>query len=182
MTCPARRWYCPAALRSMPRWCNCTWAWVQASAAARSNAPASWCLSTRSRTSSREEATMVQKSTRAVAPGAILTRRRRAKIGSSTVPVAPESGRPLTAAVGARMLPPRPRNRARSVSNSRLPTAWPIDDRQVRGPDLRLGRRPPPPRRQDRAQIRRGARSRRTVWRTPDAQRRRPEAPSTNSA
>ena len=73
----------------------------------------------------RDEATIVQKSIRAVAPGAIRTRRRRANIGSSTAPVVPESGRPPITAPGARMLPPRPRNRARSVSNSRLPDASP---------------------------------------------------------
>ena len=46
----------------------------------------------------RDEATIVQKSIRAVAPGAIRTRRRRANIGSSTAPVVPESGRPLITA------------------------------------------------------------------------------------
>ena len=40
----------------MPRWLNCTCAWVHASVAARSKAVASWCLSMRSSTSPRDDA------------------------------------------------------------------------------------------------------------------------------
>ena len=47
------------------------------------------------------------------------------KIGSSTVPTVFESGRPLLMAIGERTPLPRPRKRARSVSNCRSPTASP---------------------------------------------------------
>ena len=120
----------------------------------------------------RDDATMVQKSTRAVAPGAIRTRRRSAKIGSSTAPVVPESGGQSIIALARATPPPRPRKRARSVSNSRLPTASPSTTArcaaQISVPSVlaaagarrsRLGRR--------------DARSRRTAWRRPDAPRRR---------
>ena len=101
----------------MPRWWSCTCAWVQASVTARSKAVGSWCLSARSSASLRDGATSVQNATRAVAPGGIRTRRRRLKIGSSTVPTVLESGRPSITEIGVRMPRPRPRKRARSVSN-----------------------------------------------------------------
>ena len=44
-------------------------------------------------------------------------RRRRLKIGSSTVPTVSDSGRPSIAETASRTSRPRPRNRARSVSN-----------------------------------------------------------------
>ena len=47
---------------------------------------------------------MVQKAMCAIAPGAIRTRRRRAKIGSSTVPTVFESGRPSITAIAVRTL------------------------------------------------------------------------------
>ena len=70
-------------------------------------------------------ATIVQKATRTVAPGAMRTRRRKAKIGSSTVPTVFERARPSITAIGVRMPWPRPRKRALSVSISGLPTTWP---------------------------------------------------------
>ena len=125
MRCPARRWNRPASPESMPRWWSCTWAWVQASVAARSKAVVSRCLSMRLSSALREDATTVQKATCTIAPGAIRTRRRRAKTASSTVPTVFESGRPSITAIGVRMPPPRPKNRALSVSTSGFPTAPP---------------------------------------------------------
>ena len=53
-----------------------------------------------SSSASRVEAAIVQKEMRAIAPGAIRTRRRRAKIGSSTAPTVLESCRPSIMAIG----------------------------------------------------------------------------------
>ena len=58
----------------------------------------------------------MEKTTRALAPGARRTRRLRLKIGSSTEPVVLESGRPSMTDIGVRIPRPRPRNRPRSVS------------------------------------------------------------------
>ena len=52
-----------------------------------------------------------------------------------------------------RMLRPRPRKRARSVSNCTSPTALAFHDGEVRRPDLRLAGRPPPPRGQQGADV-----------------------------
>ena len=121
----ARRWNRCASSVTMPRWCNCICAWVQASVFARSNAIGSRCLSARSSTSSRDEAASVQNATRAVAPRGIRTCRRRLKIGSSTAPTVLESGQPSAMAAGERMVCPRPRKRARSVSNCTSPELSP---------------------------------------------------------
>ena len=138
----------------MPRWWSCTCAWVQASVTARSKAVASWCLSARSSASPRDGAISVQNATRAVAPGGMRTRRRRLKIGSSTVPTVLESGRPSITEIGVRMLAPAPEEArpvglelhvARRVS--------PSHDGEVRRPDLGLAGRAPPPRRQQRADV-----------------------------
>jgi hypothetical protein len=71
-----------------------------------------------STSAARVGATMVQNAMRAMPPGAIRTLWRRAKTGSSTVPVVFESARPSIAANGFLRLPLRPRNRALSVSIS----------------------------------------------------------------
>jgi len=59
----------------------------------------------------------VQNVTCAVAPGASLTRRRRLNIGSRTAPAVLERGCPSITETGVRIERPRPRKRARSVSN-----------------------------------------------------------------
>ena len=123
MRCPARRWNILAWPGLIPRWRSCTCAWVQARVAARSKAVVSRCLSMRSSSASRDDATTVQKAMCTIAPGAIRTRRRRAKTASSTVPTVFESGRPSIAAIAVRTLRLRPRNRALSVSTSAFPTA-----------------------------------------------------------
>ena len=108
----------------------------------------SWCLSTRTRTSSRDEATIVQKSIRAVVFGAIRTRRRSAKIGSSTAPVAPESGRPPILRPAHEYCRPRS-NEFRTIGlELAIARRFAVDNRQVRSPHLRLRGCPPPLRRQ----------------------------------
>ena len=72
--------------------------------------------------SSRVVAIIVANATCVVAPGAIFTRTRRLAIGSRTAPVKLVSGRPSVMAIGACTVRPRPRKRARSVSNS-MPAA-----------------------------------------------------------
>ena len=121
----ARSWKREASSWSMPRWRNWTWACVHASATARSNVAGSRYSSARARASSREDATSVENVTRAVAPGASRTRRRRLKIGSSTAPTVLESGWPSMTDSGVRIPRPRPRNRARSVSYCTSPTVSP---------------------------------------------------------
>ena len=112
-------------------------------------------------------------------PAAIRRRRRRAKIGSSTVPVVPDSGRPSTAAAGARGCRRRGRGTAaRSVSNSRLPTVSPSTTARCAAQTCGSVGRTPPPGRQDGAQCRPGARSRRTAWRRPGGRRPPPAAPA----
>ncbi len=61
---------------------------------------------------------------RTVAPGASRMRWRRLTIGSSTMPVVPESARP-SRACGSAGVRPRPRKRARSVSHSSGPCGRP---------------------------------------------------------
>ena len=68
---------------------------------------------------------MVEKTTRAVVPGGMLTVRLRLITGSSTEPTVLESGRPSMIDTGLRTLCPRPINRERSVSNCRSPTVSP---------------------------------------------------------
>ena len=98
-------------------------------------------------------ATTVQKAMRTIAPGATRTRRRRAKIGSSTVPTVLESGRPSITAIGRRMPWPRPRKRARSVSTSGLPTASPSTTARCAAQISGSAGDAPPPRRQDGALV-----------------------------
>src|SRR5271170_5139137 len=57
----ARRWNSSASSEVMPRWCNCTCDCVHASVCVRSKVRASRYLSARSKTSSRVDATMVEK-------------------------------------------------------------------------------------------------------------------------
>ena len=80
-------------------------------------------------------------------------RRRMEKIGSRTAPIEFDSGRLSMIAIGARTVWLRPRNRALSVSNSGAPTRLAVDDRQMRGPDFGVARRPFSPRRQDRSDV-----------------------------
>jgi hypothetical protein len=61
--------------------------------------------------------TAVQKMTAPEAPDSNRTRRRRLKTGSSTAPVVPSSTAPGSRAAGLASVRPRPRKRARSVSN-----------------------------------------------------------------
>ena len=123
------------------------------SVAARSKAVVSRCLSMRSSSASREDATTVQKAMRTIAPGAIRTRRRRAKTGSSTVPTVFESGRPSITAIGVRTLQPRPRNRALSVSTSGLPTVSPSTTARCAAQISGSVGDAPPPRRQNGADV-----------------------------
>ena len=60
---------------------------------------------------------LVQKATLAVAPTGIRIRRRILKIGSGTVPTVSDNGRPSIAEIAVLASRPRPRKRARSVSN-----------------------------------------------------------------
>src|SRR3990170_2221585 len=85
----------------MPRWCNWTWACVHASVAARSNVAGLLYSSAKASASSRDGAMSVEKVTRALAPGASRTRRRRLTIGSSTAPTVLESGWPARSEQGA---------------------------------------------------------------------------------
>ena len=73
-------------------------------------------------TSARVGATSVVKATAADWPGRKRTRARNAIIGSSTAPVVPESAPSTSNASGSRVLLPRPRKRARSVSQVTSPT------------------------------------------------------------
>src|ERR1700732_1403800 len=88
----ASLWNKWASSRLMPRWCSCTCACVQASANVRSNVAAPRYLSASSNTSSRVEATRVEKTTRAVLSGGMRTVRRRLTTGSSTEPTVFEGG------------------------------------------------------------------------------------------
>ena len=94
--------------------------------------------------------------TQTLAPGAIVTRRRSAKTGSSTAfrPSA-TTRRVERGESGANGLARDPRifSAHRSVSNSGLPMPSPIGDAEVRGPDLRFARRAFASRRQNRADI-----------------------------
>ena len=141
-------------VRSIPRWCSCTCAFVQASVAARSKALMSFVLSMRSRTPSRDSATMVQNAMRTVAPGARRTRRRRAKTGSRTAPVDPDSSRPSITAAGVANAPSAAEEAAPVGFELRLSTPSPSSHRMMRGPNFRLVRRAAPPRRQDGARAR----------------------------
>ena len=76
-------------------------------------------------------------STRAVAPGGMRTRRRSATTGSSTVPAVSDSGRASTMESALRKSRPRPRNRARSVSNCSAPSASPSTTLDVKHPERR---------------------------------------------
>ena len=77
-------------------------------------------LGERDRRGSRLVATPVANARRTCPPGAMRTRRRRLRTGSSTAPVVPESARP-SSATGSSGVRPRPRKRARSVSHSIAP-------------------------------------------------------------
>jgi len=129
---------------------NWTWACVHAKVAARSNVAGLLYSSARASASSRDGAMSVEKVTRARAPGASRTRRRRLTIGSSTAPTVwvLESGWPSMTDIGVRIPRPRPRNRARSVSYCSSPTVFPFGDDYVRRPDLGLAVRPWPARSQ----------------------------------
>ena len=90
---------------------------------------------------------------RTIAPGAIRTRWRRANTGSSTVPTVFDNGRPSShgdrpVAVVATAEEPGPVG-----FHFRLPHRLAVNDGQMRGPNLLLGRRPPPPCCQDGAEI-----------------------------
>src|SRR5205823_2958795 len=87
----------------MPRWWHCTWACVHDSVAARSNVAGSPYLSASATAASREEATSVENTRRALSVGASRTRRLRLKMGSSTEPAVLDSGRPSMTAIGVRI-------------------------------------------------------------------------------
>ena len=137
----------------MPRWCSWTCACVHASVAARSNVAGSRYLSARARASSRDGATSVENVTRAVAPGASRTRRRRLKIGSSTAPTVLDSGWPSMTDSGVRIPRPRPRNRRAVGLKLHVADGLAFDDDHVRRPDLRARRRPWPARREQGAEL-----------------------------
>ncbi len=132
----------------------------------------SWCLSAKSRTSLREDATIVQNAIRAVAPGASLMRRRRLKIGSRTAPAVLESGWPSITATGVRIPRPRPRKRARSVSNWAGPTTSPSTTAICAAHSGKSPVDPRTPCGQNSADARRRTPFVRTDWRRPDERRR----------
>ena len=113
----------------MPKWCSWTCAWVHARVRVRSKVRLSRYLSARSRTSSRVEATMVEKIRCAVVPGGIWTVRRRLIMGSSTEPTEFERGRPSIIDTALRKVRARPTNFARSVSNCKSPVTAPLTTR-----------------------------------------------------
>ena len=125
MMCAASRWKRWASAGARLRWRCSTWAWAQATSKARAEAEISAYWSAIVRASSREEAIAVANATTAEPPGAIRTRRRRLRIGSSTAPVAPESTAPGSSAAGSAVDRPRPRKRERSVSSWGSPMAGP---------------------------------------------------------
>ncbi len=163
----------------MPRWRSCTWAWVHARVTARSKAVGSWCLSTRSSASSRDGATSVQN---AIAhrgagrqPNAAAKTEDRIEHGADACPRAAARRSPRSASGCSR---PRPRKRARSVSNSTIADALAFHDGEVRRPDLAARPATACARRQQRADV--GARtpSARRASRRPDAPRRPWQAPA----
>ena len=96
---------------------------------------------------------MVEKATRAVAPGRMRTVRLRLRTGSSTEPAVFESGRPSIIETGLRISWPRPRNRARSVSNCESPTVSPSTTTTCAAQTARLLIGLPAARRKQRADI-----------------------------
>ena len=82
-----------------------------------------------------------------------VTRRRSAKIGSSTAPTELDNGRASSIAIGALIAVPAAEE-ARPVGfEFRLADGFAIGDAEMRGPDFRLRRRPLAPRGEDRAEI-----------------------------
>ena len=166
--------------RSMPRWCSCTCAWVQASVAARSNVAGSRCLSARSSdVLARLARRPSRRSTRAVAPGA------------SRHATAQAEDRIEHRADGVRQRPavdhrdrrcgssrPRPRKRARSVSYWMPPPVSPSTTARWAAQTCRSSRERGRRVASEGADVRRRTRSARTAWRRPDARRRRPAAPA----
>ncbi|MNL04387.1 hypothetical protein D3C87_1249550 [compost metagenome] len=78
----------------------------------------------RSSSADREGATRVQKATWVLLPGRTWTRWRRAKMGSSTVPVVLERGTWRCKAWAVARVRPWPMKRARSDSYCRVPARW----------------------------------------------------------
>ena len=111
------------------------------------------CLSMRSSSASRDDATTVQKAMCTIAPGAIRTRRRRAKTASSTVPTVFESGRPSITAIARSDAAAAAEEPSPVGFHLRLSHGAAIDDGEVRGPDFGLARRSPSPRRQNGADV-----------------------------
>ena len=141
----ASRWKRCASSVEIPRWRSWTCACVQARLDTRSNVAGSRYLPASARALSRDSATTVARCTRTVAPGARRSRRRRLKTGSRTVPAVFESGRRSSIAIGSRMVRPRPRKRARSVSYCTVPTISPctvITCAAQTGASRSRGRRP----------------------------------------
>ena len=162
---------------SMPRWCSWTCACVQASVdGALEGRRVAVLVGQRRAPRRATAATSVEKTTRAVAPGASRTRRRRLKIGSSTVPAVFESGRPSITDIGVRMPRPRPRKRARSVSYCAPPPVSPSTTTTCAAQTGGSLGRARPARREQRADVGHELGLRRTGWRRPDARRRRPAA------
>ena len=127
---------------------------------------------------SRVEAAIVQKAMRAAAPGAMRTRRRKAKIGSSTAPVVFGQRRPSIMAMGVRDALAASEE-ARAVGfELDLADGLAIDHGEVAGPDLRFVGLAPAPRGEQSADFGAEIRSRRTVWKRPDAPHRPPAPPA----
>ena len=80
-------------------------------------------------------------------------RRRMEKIGSRTVPTEFDSGRLSTIAIGARDGVAAAEESRPVRFEFRRADGFAVDDRQMRGPDFRVARRPLSPRRQDRADV-----------------------------
>ncbi len=121
----ATRWNRCASSVVIPRWRSWTWACVHARSETRSKVAGSRYLSARAIACSRVSAAIRASWTRAVAPGWRRRRRRMLKIGSRTVPTVFDSGRRSSIALGCRIVRPRPRKRARSVSYCSRPTSSP---------------------------------------------------------
>ena len=116
-------WNSNASSASMPRCLSSTRPTVHANVAARTKAALSAYFCTSGCNASRAGATTVQKQTRAVVPGAIVTRWRSENMGSRTAPDVFFKRWPPMTAIGDASVRPRPMKLARSVSNSRLPSS-----------------------------------------------------------
>ena len=136
----------------IPRWWSRTCAWVQARVVARSKAVVSRCLSTRSSSASREDATRVQKATapsrraRCAPAGARRTLRRAPSRPCSKRPSVDHPDRRPDAAAAAEKPSPVGLHLWSSHGSA-------VDHREVRGPDFGFARRAASSRRRNGADV-----------------------------